>query len=46
MLYEWDPSKARANEQKHGASFADAVAVFADDLALARPDEQRTKIDS
>jgi len=28
MEYEWDPDKAEANLQKHGISFADAVAVF------------------
>ena len=37
--YEWDAQKARANLRKHGVDFADAVAVFADDLALTMPDE-------
>jgi uncharacterized protein len=31
---EWDPAKSRANAAKHGIEFADAVAVFEDDLAL------------
>jgi uncharacterized protein len=31
---EWDENKNRANIAKHGVSFADAVAVFADPLAL------------
>lgn len=38
MTYEWDPVKSRANLAKHGVDFADAVAVFEDDLALTRPD--------
>jgi hypothetical protein len=38
VLYEWDPAKNRANLAKHGVDFADAVAVFEDDLALTRPD--------
>jgi uncharacterized DUF497 family protein len=37
--YEWDAQKARANLRKHGVEFADAVGVFADDLALTMPDE-------
>ena len=32
------PAKNRANIAKHGVDFADAVAVFEDDLALTRPD--------
>lgn len=38
MQYEWDAAKSRANCAKHGIDFADAVAVFEDDLALTRPD--------
>ena len=38
MAYEWDQAKNRANLAKHGVDFADAVAVFEDDLALSRPD--------
>jgi hypothetical protein len=39
MNYEWDPAKAASNRQKHGVSFADAVAVFSDDLALTLADD-------
>lgn len=39
MDYEWDPSKAAANLQKHGVRFADAVSVFSDELALTAPDD-------
>ena len=31
LIFEWDPEKARENEQKHGISFADASQVFDDD---------------
>ena len=39
MEYEWDPDKAATNLQKHGVSFADAVAVFSDVFALAVADD-------
>jgi uncharacterized protein len=38
MSFEWDQAKNRANLAKHNVDFADAVAVFEDDLALTRPD--------
>jgi len=45
MLYEWDNNKAQSNLKKHGINFADAVAVFSDDLAATvmdeYPDEER-----
>lgn len=40
MRFEWDKAKNRANLAKHGVDFADAVAVFEDDLALTRPDPE------
>ena len=38
MRFDWDPPKARANLQEHGVSFAEAVTVLDDDLALTRED--------
>jgi len=38
MSWEWDPGKAKANFAKHRVSFADAVTVLEDDLALTMPD--------
>jgi len=38
VAYEWDATKNLGNIAKHGVDFADAVAVFEDDLALTRPD--------
>lgn len=39
MAYPWDKDKAAANLKKHGIDFADAVSVFADDLAVTISDE-------
>jgi hypothetical protein len=36
--YEWDPRKARGNQEKHGVEFADAQTVLEDPLALTVPD--------
>lgn len=38
MTYQWDADKALANLRKHGIDFADAVAIFADTLAITIPD--------
>ena len=31
LIFEWDPEKARENEQKHGVTFLEAPEVFDDD---------------
>jgi uncharacterized DUF497 family protein len=41
-VFEWDPHKARANAEKHGVSFDDAVTVFFDNDALDGPDIQHS----
>ncbi|MDO9460647.1 MAG: BrnT family toxin [Alphaproteobacteria bacterium] len=38
--FDWDPAKAESNRRKHGVGFEDAMGVFADPLALSRPDEE------
>lgn len=38
MRFEWDPLKAEANLRVHRVSFAEAVTVLEDDLALTRED--------
>lgn len=38
MRYEWDPAKAEANLAEHGVSFAEAVTVLEDDIALTHED--------
>jgi uncharacterized protein len=34
MEFEWDDAKAESNERKHGVSFAEAMTVFGDELAV------------
>ena len=38
MDFEWDPTKAAANEQKHEVTFEEAAEVFADDHSSTVPD--------
>ena len=38
LIFEWDPDKARDNEQKHGVSFLEASEVFDDDYSSSVPD--------
>jgi uncharacterized protein len=39
VKWTWDPAKEEANRQKHRFSFATAILVFDDPLALSRLDE-------
>lgn len=41
--FEWDPDKAEANLRKHGVSFGEAATVFADPLAVDRPDPDHSQ---
>ncbi len=45
MEFEWDASKAEANERKHGASFAEASTVFGDpmELSIYDPDHSESE---
>jgi uncharacterized DUF497 family protein len=38
LTFEWDPEKARENEQKHGVAFPEATEVFGDDHFSTVPD--------
>lgn len=38
MHWTWDSDKNQSNKRKHGLSFEAAQYVFADPLALSRPD--------
>lgn len=42
LEFEWDPSKAEANERKHGVSFLEAATVFGDPLARTRTDPRHS----
>jgi uncharacterized protein len=45
-VFEWDPRKARANAEKHGVTFDDAVTVFLDAQALDGPDLHHSSVES
>lgn len=38
MEFEWNPEKAKANEQKHNFTFHEGATVFGDPLAITFPD--------
>ena len=38
MEFEWDPQKAKTNEQKHNLTFHEGATVFGDPLAITFPD--------
>lgn len=41
-MFEWDPRKAKANADKHGVPFDEAVTIFLDADALDGPDLQHS----
>lgn len=41
--FEWDDAKAKSNLRKHGVSFEDAVAVFADPTAVTLDDPDHSQ---
>ncbi len=41
--FEWDPKKAASNLRRHKVSFADAVEVFRDSLALTLFDGEHSE---
>ncbi len=43
LQFEWDARKAKANEAKHGVSFEEAIAVFADTLARIFEDAEHSE---
>jgi hypothetical protein len=43
--FEWDPSKARRNRQKHGISFQEAATVFGDPLSLTYRDPDHSTVE-
>ena len=45
-MFEWDPRKARANADKHGVTFDDAVTVFVDPNALDGPDLAHSAVEA
>ena len=43
MDFEWDPSKAYANQRKHGVSFTEAAEVFGDDHSSCAQDPDHSE---
>ncbi len=43
MEFEWDADKAASNVAKHGVTFAEAMTVFGDPLALAIVDPDHSE---
>lgn len=43
--FEWDPKKAGANLKKHGVSFEEGIAVFADPLSMNMPDPDHSEFE-
>jgi uncharacterized DUF497 family protein len=43
--FEWDPSKAERNEQKHGVSFEEAKSVFYDEYAVQFFNEEHSGVE-
>lgn len=41
--FEWDPTKARANQKKHGVSFEEAAGLFLDPHASSLFDHSHAK---
>jgi uncharacterized protein len=42
-MFEWDKTKDRLNQHKHGVSFSDTFAVFEDPNALTLGDEENNE---
>jgi len=42
LAFEWDDSKANANQVKHGVSFYEAKTIFGDPLLLTFPDDEHS----
>lgn len=40
--FEWDPEKDRANEAKHGVTFAEARTAIVDPFVVLSPDDQHS----
>ena len=43
LRFEWDESKDRENQRKHGVSFNEAMTVFSDEYALFQSDTEHSE---
>ena len=46
MKFDWDETKAAANQQKHGVTFDEAASVFLDSLTVSGPDPDHSTIEA
>jgi uncharacterized protein len=46
LRFSWDPRKAASNARKHGVSFQEAAAAFADPLSLTVVDPDHSEAES
>jgi uncharacterized DUF497 family protein len=45
VSHDWDPKKARTNQEKHGWTFEDALDVFEDPWRLERYDSEHSTLE-
>ncbi len=43
--FDWDPNKARSNQNKHGVNFEEAATVFRDHMALSIYDQDHSYVE-
>jgi len=43
LRFDWNDTKSRINQRKHGVSFAEAATVFGDPLSVLIPDPLHSK---
>lgn len=43
LIFEWDPEKAKANLDKHGVSFEEAMTAFYDEAAIEFYDDENSE---
>ena len=43
LRFEWDPSKSKSNQDKHGVSFEEAATVFYDEWAIEFYDDENSE---
>ena len=43
LRFDWDPEKAKSNEEKHGVAFSEAATAFGDPLSITVPDPDHSE---
>ena len=42
LHFDWDPEKAKLNQEKHGVTFPEAATAFGDPLSVTIPDPEHS----